>query len=190
MPLIPRALPPLAGLLLAIAPAAQPAEAVHLTTLDAVPVATPDAVASRGGVRVIGRAAAVAPLTSGEVVVWATAAPVAAVPYAAPVAEALPSAGPPSAHVAGLPAEVALGSVFPNPLAARARVPYELPAAADVRLAVYDALGREVAVLADGERPAGRHEATLDAGRLAPGLYHVWLSTGTFVGATRFTVVR
>ena len=36
-----------------------------------------------------------------------------------------------------------------------------------------DVLGRTVAVLLDGERPAGRHEATLDARALAAGVYVV-----------------
>ena len=40
-----------------------------------------------------------------------------------------------------------------------------------VRLLLFDALGREVAVLADGARAAGEHTVTVDAARLVPGLY-------------------
>lgn len=46
-------------------------------------------------------------------------------------------------------------------------------------MTVLDVLAREVAVLADGERSAGVHEADLDAGRLAPGVYVVRLEAGT-----------
>ena len=87
-------------------------------------------------------------------------------------------------------AEVTLRAPYPNPVTSSARIPYELPADGPVRLAVYDALGRRVAVLADGDRPAGFHHATVDAARLAPGVYHVRLTAGPFVGASRFTVVR
>ncbi len=41
------------------------------------------------------------------------------------------------------------------------------------RLAVYDALGREVAVLVDSEQQAGPHEVVFDGADLAPGTYIV-----------------
>ncbi len=42
---------------------------------------------------------------------------------------------------------------------------------ADVRLSVYDVLGREVAHLADGVLDAGRHEVVFDASALPSGTY-------------------
>jgi len=45
----------------------------------------------------------------------------------------------------------------PNPFSRSTMFEYDLPAAAVVSLAVFDATGRRVAVLEDGERPAGRH---------------------------------
>ena len=183
-------LPLVAGLALVLPAAAQadvqadrPAAPLQLHTLELRAALPGDA--SRA-VRLAGRATAADALVSGEVYVWATLKPLPAEPLAAPpVAEA-----PAAVLTAGLPAEIALRSVYPNPLAGQARIPYELPAASAVRLAVYDALGREVAVVASGERPAGFHEASLDASGLSPGVYHVRLTAGAFVGAARFTVVR
>jgi len=40
-----------------------------------------------------------------------------------------------------------LSSAYPNPFNYYTRLSFELPAASEVRLAVYDLLGREVAVL-------------------------------------------
>jgi len=50
---------------------------------------------------------------------------------------------------------------------------YQLPAGAQyiVSLTVYDMLGREVVVLADGMKEAGNYTATFDASRLASGIY-------------------
>ncbi|HEX9953211.1 MAG TPA: T9SS type A sorting domain-containing protein [Rubricoccaceae bacterium] len=79
---------------------------------------------------------------------------------------------------------------FPNPTAGASRVAFSLPAASDVRVAVLDALGREVAVLADGARPAGRHDVVVAAGRLAPGVYVVRLTAGAVAIVRRLTVVR
>ena len=73
-----------------------------------------------------------------------------------------------------LPAAYALSGVYPNPLrSARATVRYALPEASAVRVAVYDLLGREVAVLADEQRPAGYHDERLAAAGLARGVYLV-----------------
>ncbi len=70
-----------------------------------------------------------------------------------------------------LPVEVALHPAYPNPTAGGATVPFDLPAAAEVRVAVYDLLGRTVAVLAEGLHEAGRHEARFGTARLASGVY-------------------
>ena len=41
------------------------------------------------------------------------------------------------------------------------------------RISVYDALGREVAVLVDAEQQVGSYEAVFDGADLAPGTYIV-----------------
>ena len=76
----------------------------------------------------------------------------------------------------------------PNPSRERTTFRFTLPTAGTVRLAVYDALGREVAVLVDEERGAGRHDAVLDASRLSPGVYVARL-TAAEATATRTLVV-
>jgi hypothetical protein len=69
-------------------------------------------------------------------------------------------------------------------------VRYATPEAGRVTLAVYDVLGRRVAVLADAVQPAGPHEATLNAEGLASGVYLVRLTTPTGRQTQRLTVVR
>jgi hypothetical protein len=64
----------------------------------------------------------------------------------------------------------------PNPFLTTSGVPFALSAPASVRIAVYDVLGREIAVLADRRYDAGRHAAQWDGtdatgGVPAPGLY-------------------
>jgi hypothetical protein len=98
--------------------------------------------------------------------------------------QALASAGP------DLPRAYALHAARPNPFADRTTLGYDLPAATRVRLAVYDVLGREVAVLVDGEVAAGRHAAVLDAGTLASGLYVCRLTAGDFTATRRVVVAR
>lgn len=52
------------------------------------------------------------------------------------------------------------------------------------------ALGREVAVLVDAVRPAGRHEAAFDAGALPAGVYLVRLAAGAETLTRPITVLR
>jgi hypothetical protein len=93
------------------------------------------------------------------------------------------------AHAAAdLPAELTLDGARPNPVRGAAVVRYGLPTPDAVRVAVYDMLGRQVAVLAEGEQAAGWHEAAVPA--LAAGAYVVRMTVGTSAFTRRITVVR
>jgi hypothetical protein len=90
----------------------------------------------------------------------------------------------------GEPAALVIEGVRPNPVAGVAAVRYVLPEAGRVRVAVYDVLGRVVAVLAEGPAVAGRYEASVAGGSLAPGVYVVAVETAGGRAARTFTVLR
>ncbi len=73
--------------------------------------------------------------------------------------------------------------IFPNPTPARARAAFSIAAEARVRLALYNASGRLVRVLADGQRAAGEHAVFFSprdatGGGIANGTYFVTLQVG------------
>ena len=70
-----------------------------------------------------------------------------------------------------LPTEVVLMGNYPNPFNPETTIRYALPQVGEVRLAVYDLLGHEVAVLVDEPKPAGHHATRFDAGYLPSGAY-------------------
>lgn len=72
---------------------------------------------------------------------------------------------------AEVPQAYALAQNYPNPFNPETAIRFDLPQAGAVRLAVYDVLGREVALLVDGYLPAGRHEAVFEAAQLPSGVY-------------------
>ena len=83
--------------------------------------------------------------------------------------------------------------VWPNPSGGAVTVALALPSAGPVRVAVYDALGRRVAVVHDGPLGAGVHEFGLDGSALPAGLYVVRATVGDAAGGPlvqRFAVVR
>jgi len=72
---------------------------------------------------------------------------------------------------AGLPLEFGLEQNYPNPFNPTTEIAFMLSEASDVRMAVYDMLGREVAVLLEGLQPAGRNTVAFEASNLPSGLY-------------------
>ena len=86
------------------------------------------------------------------------------------------------------PAAVELRRPAPNPFTDEAVMSVTLPAAAGVRVALVDVLGREVAVLADGPHEAGPHPIAIAGAGLTPGVYvaRVWVN-GQPAGALPLT---
>ena len=96
-------------------------------------------------------------------------------------------------------ADVATGSVpfrfdlsqnYPNPFNPSTTVNFQLPAAKDVRLAVYDLSGREVAVLINERRQAGQYAVQFDGAGLASGSYMYRLTAGDLVLAKKMVLVK
>ncbi|MEM1041497.1 MAG: PQQ-dependent sugar dehydrogenase [Bacteroidota bacterium] len=81
-------------------------------------------------------------------------------------------------------------AAFPTPFAEQTTVQYTLDASGPVRLAVYDVLGREVAVLADGQAEAGTHEAVFEAAGLPSGVYLLQLDAGRRAAVQTVTLTR
>jgi hypothetical protein len=81
------------------------------------------------------------------------------------------------APTAAVPTQVVLHRNYPNPFNPVTTFRFELPAAAPVRLVVYDLMGRVVAVLVDGVQEAGVHTVAFDATTLPSGTYLYRLET-------------
>ena len=78
-----------------------------------------------------------------------------------------------------LPFGVELAQNYPNPFNPATSIAWTQSDVERVRLSVYDLLGRQVAVPADGLYPAGRHEVRLDASGWPSGVYTYVLETET-----------
>lgn len=83
-----------------------------------------------------------------------------------------------------------LAAPAPNPTHSTTRLRYSLADAGEARVAVYDMLGRSVAIAASGLHAAGRHHVVLDTGDFAPGLYVVRLEADGQAATRSLTVVR
>jgi len=89
-----------------------------------------------------------------------------------------------------VPSSFVLAQNYPNPFNPRTVIGYALPRSERVRLVVYDGLGREVAVLVDGVKGPGHHEAMFDAGSLPSGVYLYRLEAGVHTQTRRLTLLK
>jgi hypothetical protein len=89
-----------------------------------------------------------------------------------------------------VPVEFALGQNYPNPFNPATQLAFDLPEAANVRLAVFDVLGRQVALLADGGYEAGTHEVTWDASSMPSGVYLYRIEAGAYSATKRMMLLK
>lgn len=87
-------------------------------------------------------------------------------------------------------AKTGLMPAWPNPFNPTTTIPFELAAEGRAYIAVYDLLGRQVAVLVDGVRASGAHQANLDARHLASGTYIVRAVLDGQVHTRKITLVK
>lgn len=78
------------------------------------------------------------------------------------------------------PTGFGLGQNFPNPFNPSTTFFYTLGAASSVRLSIYDAMGRERAVLVERVMPQGSHSARWDARNYPSGIYFCRLRAGAY----------
>ena len=93
--------------------------------------------------------------------------------------------GTPVSSEDAAPSKSRFAEVWPNPTRGAATVRITLAAPGTVRAALYDVLGREVGVLAEGPFAAGAHTLALDSARLPAGGYLLRVEAGETVQTLR-----
>jgi hypothetical protein len=90
----------------------------------------------------------------------------------------------------GTPRMLELAQNTPNPVVRTTSIRYGLPVRAAVSLALYSVLGERVVTLPQGVQAPGYHVATLDAGRLAGGMYFYRLEAGGAAQTRKVIVIK
>ena len=89
-----------------------------------------------------------------------------------------------------VPTVFALEQNYPNPFNPTTVIRYAVPQQTNVSLKVYDMLGREVAILADGSKPSGSYAVQFDASRYSSGVYVYRLLAGSQVITKKMTLLK
>ncbi|MCS6988888.1 MAG: T9SS type A sorting domain-containing protein [Chloroherpetonaceae bacterium] len=103
-------------------------------------------------------------------------------PFTLPGQRVVLAREPLSASPSPTPVAFELAQNYPNPFNPTTVIPYRLSAPSDVRLEVFDMLGRKVATLVDARQGAGSHRVAFNAAafNLSSGMYFYKLSAGAF----------
>ncbi|MDP4197632.1 MAG: T9SS type A sorting domain-containing protein, partial [Bacteroidota bacterium] len=79
---------------------------------------------------------------------------------------------------------------FPNPFNPVTTISYSIPEDANVRLKVYDILGKEVKTLVNRNETAGIHKVNFNASSLPSGLYIYRIEAGSFTDSKKLLLLK
>jgi endoglucanase len=89
-----------------------------------------------------------------------------------------------------VPSAFFLEQNYPNPFNPKTVVSYQLSAVSEVRLGVYDLLGREVAILVNDRKAPGRYEVAFDGTNLSSGVYICRMNAGKYVESKKMLLTK
>jgi len=88
------------------------------------------------------------------------------------------------------PNEFRLSQNYPNPFNPSTTIEFSIPNNALVTLKVYNSIGEQVAVLVNGDLPAGSHSVKFNASGLASGIYIVKMTAGNFSDVKKMNLLK
>ena len=94
-----------------------------------------------------------------------------------------------------IPNEFKLFQNYPNPFNPSTRIKFQIPSvgqrlAFDIKLVVYNILGKEIATFVNEKLKAGEYEITFDGNNLASGIYFYTIFSGDFTDTKRMILLK
>ncbi len=89
-----------------------------------------------------------------------------------------------------VPTKFVLNQNYPNPFNPKTIISYEIPVSGNVKLLVYDILGKEIKTLVNEKQTTGNYKIDFDAGNLPSGVYFYRLITDGFTDTKRMVLIK
>ena len=90
----------------------------------------------------------------------------------------------------GTPKEYSLSQNYPNPFNPTTKIKFDIPRSGDVKLVIYDILGREVTTLVNQDLKPGVYEVEWNASNKPSGVYFYKLTTADFTETKRMVLIK
>lgn len=90
----------------------------------------------------------------------------------------------------GIPDNFELMQNYPNPFNPVTRIQYNVPTNSQVKLSVFDILGKEIKILTDEVKTSGTYEAEFNASSLSSGVYFYVLKAGGFTSVKKMMLMK
>jgi photosystem II stability/assembly factor-like uncharacterized protein len=89
-----------------------------------------------------------------------------------------------------IPREFSLAQNYPNPFNPVTTIKFNISKESDVKITVFDILGKEVQTLVNESVKAGEYKVSFDSGRFASGVYFYRLEAGDFIDTKKMVVIK
>jgi hypothetical protein len=89
-----------------------------------------------------------------------------------------------------IPSKYSLSQNYPNPFNPVTIINYQLPVSNQVRLVIYDILGREIAVLVNEKLSSGTYEVKWDGSNYPSGMYFYKLITAEYTETRKMVLIK
>ena len=89
-----------------------------------------------------------------------------------------------------IPSLFSLSQNYPNPFNPITKIRFDLPKNVNVKLTIYDMLGREIETLVNEQLNAGSYEVNWDGTKYTSGVYYYRLNAGEFVETKKMILVK
>ena len=86
--------------------------------------------------------------------------------------------------------EYSLNNVYPNPFNPVTNISYGLPLDGNLKLVIYDLMGRQVDILYNDIQHAGYYQIIWNAHHHASGVYFVKMTSGEYVKTQKMMLVK
>ncbi len=79
---------------------------------------------------------------------------------------------------------------YPNPFNPSTNIKFDIPKELNVKITVYNILGKEVAIILNKELRTGSYEVNFDANNLASGIYFYRIQAGDFISVKKMILIK
>ncbi len=89
-----------------------------------------------------------------------------------------------------IPVEFSLKQNYPNPFNPNTNIQYDLPSDNFVSIKIFDVMGREISVLVNDFKTAGRYSVGFNGANLSSGIYYYKIEAGNFTQVRKMLLIK